>query len=106
MHNLLSKVLYAKGVSDPTELSDEERQQYLTWKEVLNKGELTIEDVKGFCRTQTDIIRQKWSDYNIDEKTKAGLIPYFTVYNSLLAAIESPNQAKVALEKHLEGLTK
>jgi len=70
----------------------------------ISKEELTLEDVKQFCATQTDIIEGKWKDYGLENVKKAELIPYHTVYKTLLEAIDSPKSAREQLEKHLNQL--
>lgn len=83
------------------ELSQEEQQTFKEWQLVLNKEELTTEDIKNFCRNQLEVIEGKWADLNLDQEKKAQLIPYHTVYKLLLMAIEAPKSAKEALEKNL-----
>jgi len=104
MHNLISDLFKKRGIKDVTELSEEEKNDFKNWQAILSKEELTIEDIKKFCQTQCDVIKGKWQDYNTRSEEKAELIPYFTVYNTLLAAIDSPKVAREALEKQLVEL--
>jgi hypothetical protein len=106
MHKLLYDLLVKRGIKNISELEAEERRDYENWQAVLSKEELNLEDIKQFCNTQCDIIKQKWSDYNIAEAKKAELIPYFTFYNMLLTAIDSPKTGREALEKRLIELIK
>lgn len=106
MHSLLHKLLKKRGIESPEELTAEEKRDFDNWREVLSKETLTIGDIKEFCETQCEIIKQKWSDYNVEQQKKSELIPYFTVYNTLLSAIDSPKIAREALEKQLIEMTK
>ena len=106
MHTLLDKLLRKRGIQDVTELSEEEKVNFQQWQEILSKDELTLSDVKQFCATQTQIIESKWSDYNTEQTKKAELIPYYTVYKAILAAIDSPKAARAAVEQQLIQLTK
>ena len=83
------------------ELSQEEQQTFKEWQLVLNKEELTTEDIKNFCRNQLEVIEGKWADLNLDQEKKAQLIPYHTCYRLMLAAIDAPKLAKESLEKNL-----
>lgn len=105
MHKLLQQLLKKRNVEDTETLTAEEKQTFNTWNEILSKDELTLEDVKMFCRTQVDTIEGKWKDYALENQKKAELIPYHTVYKSILAAIDSPKSARLALEQQLIQLT-
>lgn len=104
MINLLSRLLLKRGIDDPNKLSKEEKQTFDSWQTVLSKEELTLQDVKDFCQNQVSIIESRWKDYNLDETKKARLIPYHTVYKSMLAAIDSPRSAREALERQLNQM--
>ena len=103
MHNILTRILNKRGVTVET-LDKEEKAQFDTWQEILSKDQLTTEDIKNFCQTQVDIIKSKWQDLNTENVKKAELIPYFTVYNLLLNVLDSPKEARNALEKNLQQL--
>jgi len=102
MHNLLSKLFKKKGITDATKLDQEEKEVFDGYEKVLSKRELTLEEVKTFLGQQIGIIEGKWRDY--DYKNKESLIPYHTVYKSILAAINAPEQERSMLEKYLNQL--
>lgn len=106
MHNLLTKLLKKRGIDNTVELTSEEKVDFDSWNKVLSKEELTLEDVKKFCATQCEIIENKWKDYGVLNSEKAELIPYHTVYKTLLGVIDSPKVAREALERQLIELTK
>ena len=106
MHSLLNKLFVKKGIKDARELSKEEKVTFETWNGILSKEELTLEDVKEFCRSQLSVIESKWQDLNTEQNKKAEMIPYYTVYKTLLNAIDSPKVAREALEQQLENLIK
>lgn len=103
---ILDKLLRHRGIKDVTELDKEEKDQFVVWQAVLSKGELTIEDIKKFCQAQITLIEAKWSNLEISQEKKAEFIPYHTVYKLLLGAIDSPKQAREALEAQLNQLIK
>ena len=104
MHPLLDKVLRKRNILDPKELSVEEYQTFEKWKGVLGKEELTIEDLKIFLEQQVGLIEAKWKDYETSNEKKAEWIPYHTVYQTLLGAINSPAHERSALEQFLINL--
>ena len=101
MIDILGKLLRKRGLNSVDELDTDEHRTWDSWKAVLSKGELTIEDIKQFCQNQVEIIEAKWKDLNIEHSKKSELIPYHTVYKVLLSAIGSPQAAREALEKNL-----
>ena len=106
MHPLLQTLLGKRGIETVNELDMDEKAQYDQWEKILSKEELTIEDVKQFCKSQVEVIEGKWKDLNVENTKKAELIPYHTVYKTLLSAIDSPRSARESLEQQLINLTK
>lgn len=104
MHSLLAKYLKRQGIKNKEELREDERPVFDKWEAMLNKDELTVEDIKKFCQAQIELVETKWADLNGDEYKKADLIPYHTVYKLLLKAIDSPRSERVALENMLNQL--
>jgi hypothetical protein len=104
MHNLLSKYLEKLKIKNVTELEPEEQKVYEEWEKVLSKEELSIKDFKQFCEAQVGAIEAKWKDLNLEQSKKAELIPYHTVYKTLLAVVDGPKAAREALENSLQQL--
>lgn len=86
--------------------SPTEKQTFQNYNAILGKEALTLDDIKQFCATQIDVIESKWKDLNLSTEKKAEMIPYHSVYKSLLAAVDSPRSARENLEKYLIELTK
>jgi len=104
MHKLLEQLFNKKGIKGFNDLSSEEKPIFERSKLILSKDELTVKDIKTFCKMQISIIKGKWGDYDTEQAKKAELIPYFTVYSSLLIAIDSPKVAREAEEIRLQAL--
>lgn len=104
MSNILSKLFTKFNINGVDELNSEEKVIYENWQNILSKEELTLADIKNFCQTQVDLIEAKWRDYG--SQNKANLIPYHTVYKTLLLTIDSPKVARESLEKQLNELLK
>ena len=106
MHQLIDKLFQKRGIKNINELDPEEKATFDGWNKVLSKDELTLEDVKEFCKSQVEIIEGKWKDLEMEQTKKSEMIPYHTVYRTLLSVIDSPKVAREALEKQLEQLLK
>jgi hypothetical protein len=104
MHQLLSRLLQKRGIKDPQELTTEEKVDFEKWQLVLNKEELTTEDIKIFCQMQIGKIEARWADLGTENAKKAELIPFHTCYKLLLSAISSPKSAREAVEQQLNQL--
>jgi hypothetical protein len=104
MKAILEKLLGKRGIHSLDELDSEEKNTFEGWNAVLSKEGLTTADIKEFCQKQCDVIEGKWKDYGVTAQGKAELIPYHTVYKTLIVAIDSPRSARENLEKHLEQL--
>lgn len=91
-------------IKQPEEFTPEEKQTYENWERVLNKDELTVDDIKKFCQLQIDAVENKWKDFDVSKEKKAELINYHTVYKALLLAIDSPRSAREALEVQLQQM--
>lgn len=102
--SILDKFLKKVGVKSPDELSSDEKKTYTEWQKILSKEELTLADIKLFCQTSIEIIEGKWKDLSLEQTKKAELIPYHTVYKTLLSAIDAPRSARENLEATLNQL--
>jgi hypothetical protein len=100
--NILSRFLSKKGISSADELDTEEKVVFNRWQEILAKGEVSVQTIKDFCQQQIDIIESKWKDFEYKDKEK--LIPYHTVYKSILGAINGPKAEREQLERYLNQL--
>jgi len=103
MKDILHKLLNKRGLTIDA-LDKEEKEQFNSWQATLTKDELSTEDIKDFCRRQLDLIEAKWSNLDLEQVKKAELIPYHTIYSLLLKVIDSPKEARDALEKNLTQL--
>lgn len=101
MHSLLTRLFQKRKIEKFNDLDEVEKKTFKDWEAVLSKEELTLTDVKNFCQHQVNTIEGMWKDYNTTQVKKAELIPYHTVYQTLLKAIDSPKEARSALEKNL-----
>ena len=114
MHKLLQKWLDQRGIEKVEELdntpmpdgSPTERETFNEYKQALMKKELTLQDFSNYCKRQVGIIEARWADYMVSNQIKAELIPYHTVYKTMVAIIDSPVANREALIEQLEQLTK
>ena len=100
--SILSQIFAKRGIKDINELDKEEKETFEKYEAILSKPDLTLEDVKHFVESQIGIIEAKWADY--DRQNKENLIPYHTVYRTLLNMMNSSQVERVQLEKYLRQL--
>ncbi len=113
MHSLLANFLKKKGIKSLDELDSKppvnggpsEKEIFRAYEKVLSGKELTLEDLTKFLHQQIGIIEGKWADFNTDEFKKHELIPYHTVYNTILKAISAPQTEREQLENYLNHIT-
>lgn len=98
---ILQDLFRKRGIKDANELSLEERSTFENYQRILSKRELSISDMREFCAFQVSAIETKWRDHVTTNEKKAELIPYHTVYKTLLAAIDAPESERIALEQVL-----
>lgn len=104
--SILDRLLKKRNIKDTNELDAEERKVYDDWRKILSKDELTLEDIKEFCKTQCEIIEGKWRNYDLEQNKKGELVSYHSVYKTILLAIDSPKIAREALENQLNEMIK
>ena len=102
--SILDKLLNKRGLRSTDELDPEEKETYEKWRKILSKEDLTIDDIKDFCKTQISVIEMKWKDLNTDNSKKAELIPYHTVYKTLEQVLNAPRSEREQLEAQLNQL--
>lgn len=101
MNNILTKLLQRKGIGGVDQLSTEEKNTFVNWNRVLSKEKLSIDDFREFITSRIGEIENRWQDKNTDNAKKAELIPYHTVYKTMLNAINAPQVEREALERTL-----
>lgn len=103
-NSLIEKLLKKRGIEDVEKLSPEEKETFKSWELVLNKEELTTDDIKKFLQSQISAIENKWKDFDVLKEKKADLISQFTIYKTLLLVMDSPKVARESLEIQLQQM--
>lgn len=89
-------------MKDYSELKGQERETYLQWSAILNKPDVTIEDLKTLLPAEIERVTIEWRKYENDEKRDL----YFKVYARLLQMltdiITAPAKEREDLKKLLE----
>lgn len=103
MNFLLSKLLSKRKIQRE-DLSGEEKEDFVRWEKILSGGEISVEKISEFCKSQISIIENQWKDMSNDPKKNERLIIAHNIYSSILKVIDSPEAEKVALEEYLNKL--
>lgn len=101
---ILSQWLAKIGAKSVDDLSKDERATFDQWEFILNKKELSLEDLRSFISTQVFSIEARWKDMGMLSAQKAELIPLHVAYSTILQVLNSPQQERERLEAHLRAM--
>lgn len=104
MHKLLAKLLNKRGITKVEDLSIEEKADFDRWNELLIAKEITIENITEFIKDQKSKIEDKIANPELPKEQRLDLLPYLTIYKSLLVLIQSPSVERELVEKTLKQL--
>lgn len=98
---LLQKIFQKRGIKSVEDLDPEEKATFANYERILSKREISVADIRQFMIFQINSIEMRWRDNKVPQADKSELIPYHTVYKTLLQAIDAPEAERVALEQVL-----
>jgi len=104
--NILSKLLQKRGIKDVTELNKEERIEFDNWQNVLDKEEVTIENITDFCVGAMNAIEVQFGDMDIPNDKMAKLTLQHSIYKKLKDMINAPRVERESLVEYLTNLLK
>lgn len=99
---MLSKILEKLGVKDYSQLKEQERQTYLQWAEILNKPDVTIEDLKKILPIERDKLIAELRKWENDPKKDLYLKAALRNLEMLTELIITPEKAREGLKARLE----
>jgi len=71
MHNVLSQLLERRGIKDTTELTEEERQDFANWQQILGEEDVSIKGLLGFIESEIAHTQSEFKDLDrTTEKTE------------------------------------
>lgn len=104
MNTNINDILTKLRIKTILDLTEEERKTYQEWEKVLNKQEVTMQELKEFIEGQMAIATEKFLSYKNTEKKDLFLKAQLRNYKSILAFIQSPAINKEFLENHIKQL--
>ena|SRR3990167_1786557 len=104
MHPLIARLFEKKGINDVRELSPDDQVEFHGWQKVFTQEDVSLEQVKKFCRSQLDAIEGHWSNLDNSNQKNERLIIQHTVYKTLLNLISAPSESKANLERYLQEM--
>ncbi len=99
---MLSKILEKLGVKDYSQLKEQERQTYLQWAEILNKPDVTIEDLKRMLPIEKERLLAELRNFDNDPKKDLYLKAALRNLEMLTDIIVTPEKAREELKSRLE----
>jgi len=106
MNKKLANLLEKRKIKDLKDLDPDEKADFDRWTKILSEGEITVDKILDFCKSQISIIENKWKASPTSWEENAKLIPYHTVYSSLSKMITTPRADKKSVEEELDSLLK
>ena len=86
------------------DLTREERNTLNSWMQILEKKRITTEDVKKYISTMKESVENELTKTDINSKQDIFLKARLRNYILLDAFLYSPERAKDALERMVEGI--
>jgi len=102
--NLLKKYLDKINVKEFSELSEEEKETYRSWEEVLSGRKLTDDDVAQFLGTELDDTLNKLEDPKLSPREDVFLKMKLSFVRKINAFLNSPEVEKKTLEENIKNI--
>lgn len=102
--NILTKYLAKCHVDDYSELTEEEKQTYLEWNEILNGRKITDEDVAKFLEDELEDILRKLPNVPNDSRTDLFLKMKLEFIRKVRGFLNAPKIEKQLLEENISKL--
>ena len=104
MHNLLEKLLKKQNVNDFSELSQEEKDTYRKWEEILNGREITEDEVKTFFDTEIDETLSKVTNPNLTQREDVFLKMKLDFLRKVKVFLTGPENERKILAENIKNL--
>ena len=101
---ILEKLLKSRRIEKVEDLNQEEKTDFLRWEQILSSGEVTIEKIAAFCANQLDAIKANLKNVDNSTEKNSRLIMLQNVYDSILEAINAPQERRKEIENYLHQL--
>jgi len=102
--NILKKYLEKKGLTEFSQLSEEEKDTYRRWDDVLSVRKLTDDDVKEFLRNEVDEVQVKLVNPNLSQREDVFLKMKLDFIRKITLFLMSPEIEKRTLEQNITNL--
>ncbi len=102
MSNLLEKMLGKLGVSY-SELNDEERRTFNTWRDALSGRRLTDDDVKNFLDTEYNDAVRKLSSMKLNERDDIFLKMKLDFIIKTKEFLAIPDKERSLVQQHIQN---
>lgn len=104
MHELLKKALDKAGVDNVSQLTEEEKLDYDRYAKVLDKPDLSLDDVLTFCRAQKTLVESQFGNLDDSPQKRDRLLTLHFVYSKVVWFIMGDKAERQAVERELTDL--
>ncbi len=104
MNNLLKLALKKLNATEFSQLSEEEKQTYRYWDEILAGKKITDEDVKNFFDSELDAVLIKLVSPTLSEREDVFLKMKLEFLRKVKGLLLRPEQEKLLVEQQIKAL--
>lgn len=100
---MLEEILEKAGLKYE-DLNASEKETINVWLDALQKGQLTVEKIRGYISSMKDAVEQELCKHNVGSKQDLFLKARLRNYMLLEAFLSTPERAKQQMESALSGM--
>jgi len=104
MHSLIDRVLNRRGIKGVEDLRGEERKQYDVWNAVLNKPDITIDDLKRLLPKEIERAKAELVKYDNSSQRDLYFKAVLRNLEMLTLLITIPEKQRQELSAQLEQM--
>lgn len=104
MNNLLKLALKKLNATEFSQLSEEEKQTYRDWDEILSGKKITDEDVKNFFDSELDEVLIKLVNPTLSEREDVFLKMKLEFLRKVKGLLLRPEMEKLLVEQQIKAL--
>lgn len=107
LYDYLNKILKKTGKTKIEELTPAEQRSFAEWEEVFKRPDITVKDIKDLLKKTREESIDKIKNPDIDYNSNKDVFhkSMISLCDIVVKFIETPNQAKIDLERHIRNLS-
>ena len=104
MHTLLTKLLEKRNIKTTKELEVEEKADFDRWDSILQRPDISKEDVEALCEFEIGEMEKELSNLSNTHRKNERLVILLTVWRKIQRLMEGNRAEREALEEYIQKL--